>query len=1766
MAQQVFSQAKNLKISAVSAALASVTKYSVVPLVLGASCAHAFMDESTLAALAQSGTIVFNGAETDHLDSSGHLINFTVHSGTYQWNADMVFNDSPYSYSINLPAVADSSSGTTVVYSGTGSLIVDQVGLDTNIILNAANAGQNPNLKMDIGSIEVKQGDLVIDAHKSNVSIIADKIEVGSADYTGSEVNAILSIRNPQDAVIGDGNTKIILNSGSQMQMSGYGVNTIRGEIESRGGLLYVFSDLTVTAEDKELAGSSSSSSSSSGADKVFNMQLWGEAEDLDFYIGAGSTVVFGREDDDDTYHSHEELLHVKKGDITIESTSLSAYPTTLKVADGTFWLDDGVNLKINRFNANNMGQSLKVVLEQNGTLKTNFSKVLNYLSVNQESGNAESQLVFNGGTLWATNDEEFDLAKYFSLANSNITEDFKPIIINKYLDGVESKGEITSKFYVANAALANSINGELVSKLDVSNLALITHNLSLSTADSGTLTVGNSKLHVVDTLSTKYQGDEPFTITAENGTQSDFYFTPDACVNDEENHVKAHNFEIKIADLVLDNGVSFNVENGNWHAHNLTIQNGATLNVGNEHSNDGAALSAENSKLTVAGSGSTVTIYEDGAVTFAALDLSNANNGLGSGSAKANSLTTSGATVNSFGNVASHSDTNGSADLDDDDLVSDYAETLPAITVKGSLTITGSNSSFNDTANGSWAFNGHNSDATILVTGNDAVLTLGAEVLSNMSFADASAASSANEDGSSSVSSSTSKSSLASSAASSAVDPNKVIYKDGFDTFNKNINLQAGATLVLDYASGTTFTIGQIQNIANELLAPHEHHDDTVIDLGKASVAEIAGLVSSDHTLTQDKLNKLYTENDYHILQHLKVDTLKNAVLTDVSSTVLGHLAAVRLDKGTDTVTVGGSSFNNAALNNGFYASTVASDGSLTAANVKVSDNRTFTLANGGAVKDVVLGDDSTLVIKSADGTTVVNSIKSTGDNGTVKLSSGKTVVASDVSTHEFDTGYKSTIVIGGDLTTTGESFMQGDVVVAGTATLGSAHQFSYIFGGGSFEADKVVVNSGSALVVGLDNEAAQRYLADATVSGSSAYFKAGNLKLNGASIVADPEFGEEVSVIALESVGNADPNGLYPLGMADGNIIAAKNSIVMVGSNASRENALKLFAKYLNNGSLSADSTAAITYIDDNICMGTKGRIIIDGEYGAYEILGDANTAGFINIVGTEARYAEEHNNQNKTLQADLYLGKNTVLAFGEKVINDDGISAVHFDRANANIVVGNYDDGGESNARIILMGSKFLTSKFSLFSDNGTGKDDTTVTVIGHNGLTIQSENSYFKYEVNANEEIPHEIELKFDGSSNLFPETNKPQQDFIYDVIQNNNLSKNEYLGQVAGSSEGKELDHITRLPALVGGVHATLNSVGATTEAVVGHLEGVFGGNGFGISASGNSAQGLGGNGNGVGNGGSYGNSANVNTAHGFRNGTGLLVNNEAQLGSFLWAQGVYRKADYHDLTASNVDYGVDISLKGVAIGFDHFVSENLLVGSAINVGSGDTKGKGASAGLKNEFNYYGLSLYSAWHRGDVEILADLNYVVTKNDIDTKNKLTAFAAQFDTRSLSAALKGGYYVNLLENNKSRVDVMPYAGLRATNVDFDSFSVKSHEYGKFAQGQVKDLNIVEAPVGFKFSHHYLGEEGWSYTNTLDLGVKVNLTGNKVKGVTQFSGFENNSLDTETELFDKVLYKAQAGFTAQNSRVKVDAKLGMAANRNEREVMANFMAAIKF
>lgn len=241
----------------------------------------------------------------------------------------------------------------------------------------------------------------------------------------------------------------------------------------------------------------------------------------------------------------------------------------------------------------------------------------------------------------------------------------------------------------------------------------------------------------------------------------------------------------------------------------------------------------------------------------------------------------------------------------------------------------------------------------------------------------------------------------------------------------------------------------------------------------------------------------------------------------------------------------------------------------------------------------------------------------------------------------------------------------------------------------------------------------------------------------------------------------------------------------------------------------------------------------------------------------------------------------------------------------------------------------------------------------------------------------------------------------------------------------------------------------------------------------------------------------------------------------------LWAQVTGGKTKLKGISTGAQDLDLDTDAYGLAVGGEAAV-QNITLGAAFMGGSGKTENDSVAG--KDDFNYYGLSLYAKTQVQGIDLEGDLSAAWLKSDL-----MVGGAADVDTDTTTAVYSLGIQAKKTFN--LGVDVTPFIGMDVYHIKSDGFTT-NHGVS------IEDANatIVEFPIGAEVKKAFQTSSGFSVAPSFSLAVVPTVGSKDIDGKVRFAGAESTYNFTSA---DDVKVRSQLGIEAQ----KDNFTLGLAA-----------------
>lgn len=283
---------------------------------------------------------------------------------------------------------------------------------------------------------------------------------------------------------------------------------------------------------------------------------------------------------------------------------------------------------------------------------------------------------------------------------------------------------------------------------------------------------------------------------------------------------------------------------------------------------------------------------------------------------------------------------------------------------------------------------------------------------------------------------------------------------------------------------------------------------------------------------------------------------------------------------------------------------------------------------------------------------------------------------------------------------------------------------------------------------------------------------------------------------------------------------------------------------------------------------------------------------------------------------------------------------------------------------------------------------------------------------------------------------------------------------------------------------------------------------------------------------------------------------GNITISDNHQGSALWMTPMYRSYNANDLSAQGREYGTDLEVFGVVMGLDFTPMEKWRTGLMWNIGDGQAEGKDVAKGINNDFNFYGLGLYTSMQLNEkFSLSADVGYVKVKNKLAVDPQLLNWGTmESDVSSESWSVNIGAQYRYRDRN---FEMIPHVGLHYTRLDLDTYDVTS-DGKRIASSDSDIMHMWSVPLGVTFACD-MAFDTWVLRPALDLTVVTNLGDTSMDSKTAFDGIEGADFEYTTDIFDRFSYGATIGVSASSQQISFGINVGYTGSAHTSDIMGS-------
>jgi len=252
-------------------------------------------------------------------------------------------------------------------------------------------------------------------------------------------------------------------------------------------------------------------------------------------------------------------------------------------------------------------------------------------------------------------------------------------------------------------------------------------------------------------------------------------------------------------------------------------------------------------------------------------------------------------------------------------------------------------------------------------------------------------------------------------------------------------------------------------------------------------------------------------------------------------------------------------------------------------------------------------------------------------------------------------------------------------------------------------------------------------------------------------------------------------------------------------------------------------------------------------------------------------------------------------------------------------------------------------------------------------------------------------------------------------------------------------------------------------------------------------------------------------------------------------GSGLWAQVTGGRTKLKGISTGAQSLNVDTDAYGLVVGGDVALA-NAVVGAAFTAGTGDSEND--AVGVKDDFDFYGLSVYGMTTVGGIDLLADASMTFVKSDLTMSG-----AADIDTDTTTAVYSVG--VKAQRTWDFGVEFTPFVGMDVYHVRVDGY-----DNGHGASVQDANATAVEFPIGAKVAKAF-DASGFKVSPNFTFAVVPTTGDREIDSSVRFAGAESTYNFTFT---DDVKVRSNLGVAVEKANFRFGLNAGYDWGNEER------------
>lgn len=234
------------------------------------------------------------------------------------------------------------------------------------------------------------------------------------------------------------------------------------------------------------------------------------------------------------------------------------------------------------------------------------------------------------------------------------------------------------------------------------------------------------------------------------------------------------------------------------------------------------------------------------------------------------------------------------------------------------------------------------------------------------------------------------------------------------------------------------------------------------------------------------------------------------------------------------------------------------------------------------------------------------------------------------------------------------------------------------------------------------------------------------------------------------------------------------------------------------------------------------------------------------------------------------------------------------------------------------------------------------------------------------------------------------------------------------------------------------------------------------------------------------------------------------------------------------------DFGaIKADLGGLVVGGEYSAND-WTFGALANLGTGTVRGQDDNSGIRNEVDYYGVQAYAGKRFGMMNVIGQVGYVTTSNDV-SHTTVANEKADIDADVLSVGVRGEIRFDLTQNSR----LVPYIGFNYLRVNTDGYNT---DQGLRVKEQ--DQDVFTVPVGVKFAGDMQTASGWVMTPSMDIGYVHAFGDRDTEARTQVGA---TTAHTTMDVWAESVVRTSFGLKAQKDNWGVGVQAGTALGSDD-------------